>query len=86
VILFSEKINYWLKKMYKKENYKMARHKLKEEEKKKKITINVDIELDELMNEYLEENETLRSRYIEKLIKEDMEKRGIDVKPNFEKK
>ena len=35
----------------------MARHKLKEEEKKKKIRINVDIELDELMSDYLDENE-----------------------------
>jgi len=64
----------------------MARHKLKEEEKKKKITINVDIELDKMMSEYLDEKELLRSRYIEKLIKEDMEKRGIDVKPNFDKR
>jgi len=64
----------------------MSRQKLKEEEKKKKITINVDIELDKLMSEHLEENETLRSRYIEKLIREDMEKSGKNIKPNFEKK
>ena len=64
----------------------MSRQKLKEEEKKKKITINVDIELDKLMSEHLEENETLRSRYIEKLIREDMEKSGKNIKPHFAKR
>jgi len=64
----------------------MARYKLKEEEKKSKIGVTIDIELDKMMSEYLDEKEEMRSRYIEKLIKEDMEKRGIDVKPNFDKR
>ena len=64
----------------------MARHKLKEEEKKSKIGVTIDIELDKMMSEYLTKTEEMRSRYIEKLIKEDMEKRGIVVKPNFDKR
>ena len=50
---------------------------------KTEMAIETIIELDELMDKYLEENEILRSRYIEKLIREDMEKNGKDIKPNF---
>jgi metal-responsive CopG/Arc/MetJ family transcriptional regulator len=46
------------------------------------ITLNSD--LIELMDEYLTEiNNLNRSKYVEKLIKEDLEKRGKKIDENF---
>lgn len=46
------------------------------------ITLNTD--LIELMDEYLTEiNNLNRSKYVEKLIKEDLEKRGKKIDENF---
>ncbi len=61
----------------------MSRKKLKEEKKKRKIGISIDIELSDLFDSYLKENDKIRSRYIENLIREDMKNRGFDTEPNF---
>ena len=63
----------------------MARKKLAEEDKMVKTGFTINKELDEILNDYLEENNLKFSRYIQKLIKEDMERRGYDVKEDFEK-
>lgn len=61
----------------------MARKKLTEKQKKRKIGISIDIELSDLFDSYLKENDKIRSRYIESLIREDMKNRGFDTEPNF---
>lgn len=55
-----------------------------EEKKKSKISVSVNKKLLSKLDEHLE-NEDLgkRSKYIEKLIREDMEKRGKDVTKDF---
>jgi len=58
----------------------MARQKLPEEKKKRDISVSVDEKLSDLLEKYLKENEYKnRSKYIEKLIKEDLKKRGEDI-------
>ncbi len=59
------------------------RKKLPEDEKKiaSHITINSDIV--ELMDEYLTDFSTNRSRYIENLVREDLERRGIKIEKKF---
>jgi len=58
------------------------RHKIPDEMKKDKFTITIDEKLNDIVNEYLDRNDIKRSNYIEKLIREDMEKKGknIDIK------
>ena len=52
----------------------MARRKLNEEDKRKEFSITVDIKLNEKLEKYLIENGyTNKSKYIEKLIKDDIE-------------
>lgn len=63
----------------------MARKKLLDNEKKPKIGITIDKELDIIMSEYIKEININRSRYIENLIKDDMLKRGKQIKRDFEK-
>jgi hypothetical protein len=55
-------------------------NKKSEEKKKRKISFSVNKKLLSKLDDHLE-NEDLgkRSKYIEKLIREDMEKRGKDV-------
>jgi metal-responsive CopG/Arc/MetJ family transcriptional regulator len=55
-----------------------------EEKKKRKISFSVNKKLLSKLDEYLD-NEDLgkRSKYIEKLIREDMEKRGKDITKDF---
>lgn len=54
----------------------MARRKLNEEDKKKEFSITVDIKLNEKLEKYLSENGySNKSKYIEKLIKEDIEEK-----------
>lgn len=59
------------------------RHKIPNEMKKDKFTITIDVKLNDIVNEYLEKNDIKRSNYIEKLIREDMEKRGKKIDRNF---
>lgn len=61
----------------------MSRKKLKEEQKKKKIGISVDKNVMELFDKYLDKNKSKRSKYIENLIRKDLENRGEDIEPNF---
>lgn len=62
----------------------MARKSLNENSKKKKTGITVNIDLIEIMDEYLEEiSNSNRSRYVEKLIEEDLNKRGIIINKKF---
>lgn len=61
----------------------MSRKKLTEEQKKSSIGVSIDENLLELFNSYLKENNKVRSRYIENLIREDMKNRGKDVEPDF---
>ena len=59
-------------------------NKKSEEKKKRKISFSVNKKLLSKLDDHLE-NEDLgkRSKYIEKLIREDMEKRGNDVTKEF---
>lgn len=59
------------------------RHKIPDEMKKDKFTITIDEKLNDIVNEYLESNDIKRSNYIEKLIREDMAKKGKNVDRKF---
>lgn len=59
------------------------REKLKEEDKKVKTGITINEDVLELMDEYLVEMKTNRSRYVEKLVREDLERRGIKIEKKF---
>ena len=62
----------------------MGRNKLEDINKKKKTGITVNIDLIDIMDEYLEEiGNSNRSRYVEKLIEEDLQKRGITINKKF---
>lgn len=61
------------------------RKKLKDSEKKPKISITLDEKLSEVMEDYLEDIGLNRSKYIENLIRKDFEKKGFDVSPDVEK-
>jgi metal-responsive CopG/Arc/MetJ family transcriptional regulator len=59
-------------------------NKKSEDKKKRKISFSVNEKLLEKLDGFLEENEiSKRSRYIEKLIREDMEKRGKNIEKEF---
>jgi metal-responsive CopG/Arc/MetJ family transcriptional regulator len=59
-------------------------NKKSEEKKKRKISFSVNEKLLDKLDNFLDENEIpKRSRYIEKLIREDMEKRGKDITKDF---
>ena len=59
-------------------------NKKAEDKKKRKISFSVNEKLLEKLDGFLEENEiSKRSRYIEKLIREDMEKRGKNIDKEF---
>lgn len=59
------------------------RHKIPDEMKKDKFTITIDEKLNEIVNNYLQDNDIKRSNYIEKLIREDMEKKGKNIDRKF---
>ena len=59
------------------------RHKIPDEMKKDKFTITIDEKLNDIVNEYLESNDIKRSNYIEKLIREDMKKKGKNIDKKF---
>jgi metal-responsive CopG/Arc/MetJ family transcriptional regulator len=59
-------------------------NKKTEEKRKRKISFSVNKKLLSKLDEYLEDEDLgKRSKYIEKLIREDMEKRGKDVSRDF---
>jgi metal-responsive CopG/Arc/MetJ family transcriptional regulator len=62
----------------------MPRKKIEEEKKKIKTGVTINSEVVELMDELLIDiGNTNRSRYIEKLIREDLEKRGKNIERDF---
>jgi len=63
----------------------MARQKLPDDKKKPKIGISLNKELLKYLNEHLSNINVNRSKYIETLIKDDMVKKGKNIKPDFEK-
>ena len=62
----------------------MPRKKIEEDKKKIKTGITINVEIVEMMDEILDDiGNTNRSRYIEKLIREDLEKRGKNIERDF---
>lgn len=62
----------------------MPRKKIQEDEKKVKTGVTINSEVVKLMDELLDDiGNTNRSRYIEKLIREDLEKRGKNIERDF---
>jgi peroxiredoxin family protein len=62
----------------------MARKKLTEDKKKVKTGVTINSDVVNLMDELIEDiGNTNRSRYIEKLIKEDLQKRGKNINKEF---
>jgi metal-responsive CopG/Arc/MetJ family transcriptional regulator len=59
-------------------------NKKSEDKKKRKISFSVNEKLLDKLDDFLDKNEIpKRSRYIEKLIREDMEKRGKNIEKEF---
>lgn len=62
----------------------MSRQKLSDDEKKKEFSVSVNILLNEKLESYLTENGyTNKSKYIEKLIKDDLISRGEKFEEEF---
>jgi metal-responsive CopG/Arc/MetJ family transcriptional regulator len=60
------------------------RHKIPDDKKKVKTAISIDEKLSDLFEKYLEEKGiSNRSRYIEELIRKDMESRGENTEREF---
>jgi metal-responsive CopG/Arc/MetJ family transcriptional regulator len=60
------------------------RHKLPEEKKKKSFSLTLDEELLDIFENYLDTNKVKnKSKYIENLIRRDMNERGEDTKKDF---
>lgn len=63
----------------------MGRQKIDPEKIKPKISVYVNNKLLEIMEEHLNKIDVNRSKYVENLIRKDMQKRGFDIEPDFEK-
>lgn len=63
----------------------MVRYKLEDDKKKPKISITLDKNLSEIMEDHLEKIGLNRSKYIEDLIRKDFDKKGYDITPDIEK-
>jgi metal-responsive CopG/Arc/MetJ family transcriptional regulator len=62
----------------------MARRKLSEDEKKKEFSISINLLLNDKLENYLSDNGySNKSKYIEKLIKDDLISRGETFENNF---
>ena len=60
------------------------RHKIPDDMKKEKMTLTIDEKVVELFDKYLEDNEiTNKSKYIESLIRKDLEDRGKEIIKKF---
>lgn len=60
------------------------RHKIPDDMKKEKMTLTIDQKVYELFDKYLEDNDiTNKSKYIESLIKKDMENKGKEIIKKF---
>ena len=62
---------------------KIGRPKVKN--KKKNLSLSINNELDDILTNFLNDKDFTKSQYVENLIKEDMKKRGLSVKNDFEK-
>lgn len=66
------------------QNIILMRNKLPEEKKKKKASITIDANLLEIFEDFItDKNIKNKSKYIESLIRKDMEERGEDTKREF---
>ena len=54
-----------------------------DEEKKKDFSVTMNIKLTNILDDYLTKKGVNRSRYIENLIKKDLENKGKNIEPNF---
>jgi hypothetical protein len=62
----------------------MARKKIPDDQKRKDLTVSVNIILNNKLEEYLKENSiNNKSKYVEKLIKDDLKNRGIEFDEIF---
>lgn len=62
----------------------MARKKIPDEQKRKDLTVSVNIILNDKLEEYLINNSiNNKSKYVEKLIKDDLKNRGIEFDEIF---
>jgi metal-responsive CopG/Arc/MetJ family transcriptional regulator len=60
------------------------RNKLSEDKKRVDVSLTIDAELLQILEEHLDENDiSNRSKYIEKLIREDFEKKGKNIERKF---
>ena len=60
------------------------RKKLTDDKKKKRFSLTIDEKLSEILDKHLEDIDmSNKSKYIESLIREDMEKRGENVEREF---
>jgi len=62
----------------------MARHKLQEEDKKKEFSITINDRLNKILEDYMiKKGITNKSKYIESLVKKDLEDRGEKINLDF---
>jgi hypothetical protein len=60
------------------------RYKIPDDKKKGKMTVTVDNNLIKLMEKYLDENNIKNiSKYVESLVRKDLEQKGIEIKKEF---
>jgi len=60
------------------------RHKIPDDKKKVKTAVSIDDKLLKILDKYIEDNDiSNKSKYIENLIRKDMEERGKDTKRDF---
>jgi metal-responsive CopG/Arc/MetJ family transcriptional regulator len=60
------------------------RHKISQEKKRKKLSLTIDEGLSEIFDEYLVDKKIKnKSKYIERLIEEDMKSKGEEIKKEF---
>ena len=63
---------------------KNMRNKIPDEKKKEKMTLTIDENIVEIFEKYLEDNNIKnKSKYIESLIRRDMEERGKNINREF---
>lgn len=62
----------------------MARQKLTEDKKKKEFSITMNEKLNDILEKYMVDNGmSNKSKYIEDLVKKDLENRGENIEPDF---
>lgn len=60
------------------------RYKIPDDKKRVKTAVSIDNKLLDMLDKYIEDNDiSNKSKYIESLIRKDMEERGKNTKRNF---